>query len=105
MKTRKIFLCLLAAGVVVAMVSCKKNRYCHCVSESYQTVTLAGDTTMVADTVVLNVDRGLKCEHILEFGFQKLQDGDYVTSTRKVDCVELDMDTVSTIPPRPEEED
>lgn len=98
MKTKKIFTAILLAAVVVAFAACKKSRYCHCVSESYQSVALDGSTSTVADTVVVNVDRGFKCEHLLELGVQELKNGEYVTSTRKVDCLELDMDTVVTIP-------
>ena len=98
MKTKKIITAILLAAIVVALGACKKSRYCHCISESYQTVSLDGTTSMVADTVVVNVDRGFKCEHILELGIQELKNGEYVTSTRTVDCLELDMDTVVTIP-------
>ncbi|MBP5516316.1 MAG: hypothetical protein J6X86_05130 [Bacteroidales bacterium] len=94
MKTRKIIPILVCVALVVFFMACKKSRYCHCVT-----------TEGAADTVVVNVDRGMKCEHILELGIDKLQDGEYVTTLQKVDCVELDMDTVATIPPRPEPED
>jgi hypothetical protein len=98
MKTKKILLILLLVAVTVTLGACKKSRYCHCISESYTSIALDGTTHTVADTVVVNVDRGFKCEHIIELGIQELKNGEYVTATRKVDCLELDMDTVATIP-------
>ena len=91
-------LAILLIAVVFTIAACKKSRYCHCISESYQYVSLDDVTHTVADTVVVNVDRGFKCSHILELGIQELKNGEYVTATRKVDCVELDKDTVATIP-------
>lgn len=98
MKIRKILAIIAVIAVVVSLASCKKSRFCHCISDSYTTVALNGDTVVVADTTVVNVDRGFKCDHIVEMGFQKLQDGEYVTATRKVDCKELDVENVTTIP-------
>ena len=98
MKKRRLF-CMLALIVLVLLsVSCKKSRYCHCIGETYQKVQNTGDTIDFADTVVINVDRSMRCEHILNMGVEELKDGEYVTTTRKVDCKELDMDTVRTIP-------
>ena len=85
-------------SVVVTLGACKKSRFCHCISESYTTVTPDSVRHTVADTVVVNVDRSFKCNHLLELGIQELKNGEYVTSTRKVDCVELDVDNVTTIP-------
>jgi hypothetical protein len=90
MNTRRILSVILIMAVIGAIGACKKNRYCHCVT-----------TEGAADTVVVNVDRGMKCEHILELGFERLVEGQSETTTQKVDCVELDVDTVATIPPRP----
>lgn len=98
MKAKRIIVILLLAAVVVTIGACKKSRYCHCISESYQSIALDGSTSTVADTVVVNVDRGFKCEHLTDLGVQELKNGEYVVSTRKVDCLELDMDTVVTIP-------
>lgn len=98
MKIKKTAIILVLVALVATFGACKKSRYCHCISESYQSIALDGSTASVADTVVVNVDRGFKCEHLIEMGIQELKNGEYVTSTRKVDCLELDMDTVSTIP-------
>lgn len=98
MKAKRILVILLLAAVVVTIGACKKSRYCHCISESYQSIALDGSTSTVADTVVVNVDRGFKCEHLTDLGVQEQKNGEYVVSTRKVDCLELDMDTVVTIP-------
>lgn len=94
MKTRRIIALLLAVTVLVTVASCKKNRFCHC-------VTTEGDP----DTVVVTIDRGMKCEHILQLGIEVRQEGQAVNKIQNVSCVELDMDTVATIPPRPEEEE
>ncbi len=98
MKKRRFIIAVLLVAVIFTLGACKKSRYCHCISESYQYVSLDGVTHTIADTVVVNVDRGFKCAHILELGIQELKNGEYVTSTRKVDCVELDVDNVTTIP-------
>ena len=89
MKKRILYFIVIVA-VIAAVGACKKNRYCHCIT-----------TEGSADTVVVNVDRGMKCEHILELGIERLVDGQSETTTQKVNCVELDVDTVATIPQRP----
>ena len=94
MKIKNILALLAVIAVVAAVGACKKSRYCHC-------ITTEGDP----DTVVVNVDRSMRCNHILEMGIESLQDGESVTLIQKVSCVELDEDTVATIPPRPEPED
>ncbi|MBP5189495.1 MAG: hypothetical protein J6031_01100 [Bacteroidales bacterium] len=98
MKLKRIVTLFVFVAVLTFFGACKKSRYCHCISDSYQAISLDGSTNTVADTVVVNVDRGFKCEHLIEMGFQELKNGEYVTSTRKVDCVELDVETVTTIP-------
>ena len=98
MKTKRIAVALLLLAVVFTLGACKKSRYCHCISENYTNVTPDGVTHIVADTVVVNVDRSFRCTHLLELGIQELKNGEYVTNTRKVDCVELDVDHVTTIP-------
>ena len=90
MKTKKIFFLLAIVALVVVFGACKKSRYCHC-------VTKEGDP----DTTVVNIDRGMRCHHIIELGIERLQDGETVVTTQKVYCMELDDDTVATIPPRP----
>lgn len=98
MKTRRILIAILLVAVVVTVAACKKSRYCHCISESYTSVRPDSTVVTIADTVVVNVDRGFKCDHIIEMGIQELKNGEYVTTTRKVDCRELDVDNVVTIP-------
>lgn len=98
MKKRLIWPLMVLVALMVLTVSCKKSRYCHCIGETYQKVQSTGDTIDFADTVVINVDRSMRCDHILYMGVEELKDGEYVTTTRQVDCKELDMDTVVTIP-------
>ena len=98
MKTKKIVFLLAIVALLVVFGACKKSRYCHCISESYTSVRPDSTVVTIADTVVVNVDRGFKCDHIIEMGIQELKNGEYVTTTRKVDCRELDVDNVVTIP-------
>ena len=98
MKTRKIFLLLAVVALTLSVGACKKSRYCHCISDSYVVVSIDGESHNVADTVVVNIDRGMKCEYLREMGVEELKNGEVVTSLRNFDCVELDMDTVTTIP-------
>lgn len=98
MKLNKILFVSLALLLVVALGACKKSRYCHCISDSYQVTSLDGEVHTVADTTVVNVDRSMRCEHIKELGFERSAEGVPTIDVRKVDCIELDVDTVSTIP-------
>lgn len=98
MNRKKIFLVLLILAVTVSLGACKKNRFCHCISESYQSIQ-NGDTNTVADTTVVNIDRGMKCENIYEMGVEVLKDGVPQVTTLKVNCTELDVDTVVTTIP------
>lgn len=85
---KKILVILAVTVVVAAFASCKKSRFCYC-------TTKEGDP----DTLVVNVDRSMKCDHIVELGVERLQDGVPVVTTQKVSCKELDTDTtVVTIP-------
>ncbi len=90
MKNRKVIVLLGLVAILVVFGACKKSRYCHCVTKEGE-----------PDTVVVNVDRSMRCHHIIELGFERLQDGEPVVTTQKVYCIELDDDTVATIPPRP----
>lgn len=87
MKTKKILAVVAMVALVACVGACKKVRYCHCVATE-------GDP----DTIVINVDRSMKCSHIKEYGYQRLINGQWETTVNKVKCVELDDDTVATIP-------
>ena len=65
MKKRLIWPLMVLVALMVLTVSCKKSRYCHCIGETYQKVQSTGDTIDFADTVVINVDRSMRCDHIL----------------------------------------
>lgn len=97
MKLNKLFPVLLIVILTVSLASCKKNRFCHCISESYNTIASNGDTNLVADTVVVNVDRGMKCENIYEMGVEVPHEGIPQIQTRKFDCKELDIDKDSVV--------
>lgn len=95
MKIRNIIIPILLVAVVVVFAACKKSRYCHCVS-----------TTGDPDTVVVNIDRSMKCDNIMELTFRRKEEGQTTYTVQKVDCVELDVDTaVTSIPDRSEPED
>lgn len=86
---------LVAAVVLVA--SCKKSRYCHCVSDNY-TIVINSDTVTRADSAIVNVDKGMKCEYIKEMTFRTKDEGPVVYNDREVRCIELDADTISKLP-------
>ena len=97
MNTKKIIVAIAVVAIVATVASCKKSRYCHCISDQY-TIVINADTVTRGDTAVVNVDRGMKCESITEMTFRTKDEGPVVYTVRKVDCKELDMDTVATIP-------
>ena len=85
---KKIFVISAVAVVVLTFAACKKSRFCYCTTKEGE-----------PDTLVVNVDRSMKCDHIVELGVERLQDGVPVVTTQKVSCKELDTDTtVITIP-------
>ena len=92
MRIRRIIICLMALLVVVGVVSCRKNRYCHC-------QTTEGEP----DTTVVSIDRSMRCKNIKQAGFERIHDGKEETVVYKVSCLEIDADTVATIPPRPQD--
>lgn len=92
-KTSKILAIVAIVAVVLSLAACKKSRYCHC-------ITIEGEP----DTVVVNVDRSMRCSHILEMGFERTINGQVEVTVQKVSCHELDEDTVATIPQWTEED-
>ena len=97
MKYKRIIPILLITVAIVLVASCKKSRYCHCVSDNY-TIVINADTVTRADTAVVNVDRGMKCEGIKQMNFRTKDEGPVVYTNRDVTCVELDVDTVEFLP-------
>ena len=87
MKSKKILSFVAVMVLLLAFGACKKNRNCFCTTKEG-----------APDTVVVNVDHGMKCEHILELGIERIQDGLPVVTTQKVDCTELEAENVTTIP-------
>lgn len=94
---KKYIAVTLLVALVVVVASCRKSRYCHCVSGNY-TIVINADTVTRADTAVVNVDRGMKCDHILNLTFRTKDQGPVILTERDVTCVELDVDTVKTLP-------
>lgn len=97
MKIRKILPVLLLLAAILVVAGCKKSRYCHCVSGNY-TIVINSDTVTRADTAVVNVDRSMKCEGIKMMNFRTRDEGPVVYTNREVTCVELEVDTVATLP-------
>lgn len=71
----------LALGIAFLSVSCVKERTCGC------TATEGPNT----GTEMLTVDGSVDCEDITTMGFDELVDGEYVSSVKKVKCVELSV--------------
>lgn len=92
-KASKIVAIVAIVAVVFSLAACKKSRYCHCIT-----------TEGKPDTVVVNIDRDMRCNHILEMGFERRINGQVEVTVQKVSCHELDEDTVATIPQWTEEE-
>ncbi|MCR4817250.1 MAG: hypothetical protein K5842_08760 [Bacteroidales bacterium] len=97
MNKKKVMAVVATIMIVVMVGACKKSRYCHCVSDSY-TIVINADTVSRRDTAVVNVDRGMKCDHILEMTFRTKDEGPVVYTDRSVVCQELDVDTVRVLP-------
>lgn len=87
MKTKKLLPLIALAALLLAFGACKKSRNCYCVT-----------TEGSPDTMVVNVDRGMKCEHILEMGIERIHEGETEVVVQKVSCTELEAETVTTIP-------
>lgn len=65
--------------IVVAMTGCVKERNCSCVYSE------GSDQS----EMIVNVDRGIKCEKITSMGTETLEGGDWSVSTIKVSCREV----------------
>ncbi len=97
MKAKKLYIALLLLAITAVMGACKKNRFCHCIGEDYLTIASNGDSTWVADTTVVNIDRSMKCENIYEMGIERLQDGVPQYNITKVDCTEIEVEKDSIV--------
>lgn len=88
-----LLLVSLAAGI---LFSCQKSRYCYCTSSETET----------PDTVIWNLDRGLKCDRLMKMGKEvNEQVTDSVTGVSHTEvkeylytysCKELDKDTLTS---------
>lgn len=105
MKIKRLLVVFAIVALVVSMAACKKNRFCHCVTlESYIDSSVPGMPVEKHDTTVVTVDRSIKCKHLLEVGLERLIDGQPQVTTQPVSCIEIDAESVTTIPPRPVED-
>lgn len=100
MNRKSIMRCLMAALLCVAVagmvLSCKKSRYCYCTSSE----------TKKPDTVIWNLDAGMKCDRLQHMGYQhnvQVLDsatGVYHTETSDAlytyKCYELEADTLKS---------
>lgn len=92
-----IFLVLLVGVAALSIFfSCQKSRYCYCTSSETET----------PDTVIWNLDRGLKCDRLMKMGkevsVQVVDDSATGRSHTEVkqltytySCKQLDEDTLS----------
>ena len=92
MKKRTII--ILAVLALICVVSCQKSRYCRCISTEIDP----------NDTVILNLDRAMKCDHIMTMGKEAIVNGEQEVVSYTYSCTEIDKDTVPTIPNLPTEE-
>lgn len=90
MKTRKIFSAIAIVGfILIVAISCQKSRYCLCVSNE----------TPIADTVIVNVDNGMNCKHVLQLGIQVQDQGSFkVDSIHHYTCTKIKKDSLSNYP-------
>lgn len=92
MKKRTII--ILAILSIICVVSCQKSRYCRCISTE----------TTPNDTLILNLDRSMKCDRIMTMGKEIYVEGQSQVVTYTYSCTKIDKDTVPTIPNLPTEE-
>lgn len=86
MKSKKI-LVLMFVGIVAltAAVSCQKSRYCLCVSTE----------TPVNDTMIVNLDRSMSCDRIMQLGIQKQDAGILkIDSIHTYTCAKIKKDSL-----------
>lgn len=62
------------------LTSCQKDRNCRCT-----TTDLDNNTT-----VIVNVDRNIKCKHLLELGIETLREGHLSRDVHPVTCEEVE---------------
>ncbi len=93
-KFRIVLPAILAVMLLVLCYSCEKSRYCYCTTQE----------TEMPDTVIWNLDRGLKCDHLMKLGTEETvtvegeNNQDYTEQVMVVynyTCFELDRDTLS----------
>ncbi len=93
-KFRIVLPALLAVVVLAVCYSCEKTRYCYCTTQE----------TELPDTVIWNVERGLKCDRLMKLGMEETvtvegeNNQDYTEQVPVIynyTCVELDRDTLS----------
>ena len=89
MKRRSsIFFLLVAAVFTTLFCGCVKERNCSCVYSE------GSDQS----EMIVNVDRGIKCEKITSMGTETLEGGDWSVSTIKVSCREVSTKKLSGSP-------
>ncbi len=76
---KKILFVLGMFSFAVLTVSCEKDRNCRC--------TTTDEVDPV--TIVINVDRGMKCKHITQQGFERQVEGVFVRELHAVTCEEI----------------
>ncbi len=93
-KFRIVVPALLATLVLALCYSCEKSRYCYCTTQETET----------PDTIIWNLDRGLKCDRLMKLGTEETVtvegegNQDYTEQVQVLynyTCVELDPDTLS----------
>ena len=88
---RRYFGALLIVALLVVVGACQKSRYCLCVS----------DQTPAPDTMVVNIDRSMKCKRLQRLGVATDHEGERVKTVYDYTCTQIDKDSVSTYPNLP----
>ena len=76
---KKIFLGLGLLSFVLLSASCEKDRNCRCTTTDELEPT----------TIVIHVDRSMKCKHITQQGFEEQVEGVFVRQLHTVTCEEI----------------
>ena len=95
-KTQIGLLTLLAVAALSLFFSCQKSRYCYCTTNETET----------PDTVIWNLDGGMKCDRLMKMGKEVHEQVIDDTATGRshtevvehvytYDCFQLDKDTLA----------
>lgn len=110
MKVKHI-LPFVGVAIMVCLFACQKSRYCFCVTDQpvrtdtiYNSEIHQNEYFDRYDTSIVNLDRSMKCKVLMQMGHEQIVNGQTTRDYYKYNCVQIDKDTVPTIPNLPREE-